>query len=693
MPSNASIGAAEVNDLQLKRAIVEESMSTLSRARVEFYSDDTPVDLTKLVGKPFSIEMDVTDTEKRKFMGSVVEAEFLGYEEDAGLYRVEVRPWLWFLTRTRDCRVFQDVSTVDVVMSILGDLGFSAHVTRKLSKSYSVRPFCLQYRETDFDFISRLMEEDGIYYFFDNTGGTEKLVLADGRGSHSPMPVASTFEVDAMGGANSVFRNELIFGLSAKKRVTTGKVTLKDYDFEAPKKDLTVLRTIAKGTHSRTDYEAYDYPGRYRANPVGETYARVGMEAEASRYETWTGAGTVGNITVGHTVTITGEDHTGGVTKFLVTEATHYLQANPGSTERESGPGQLGEPLQFDPDNKDHYRCVFDVVPESEPYQPARVTAWPEIPGIQTAVVVGPKGEEIYTDKYGRVKIQFHWDREGKNDEKSSVWVRAMSPWGGKNWGMVAVPRIGQEVVVQFEEGNPDRPVVIGMLYNADNMPPYGLPANMTQSGVKTNSSKGGGGFNELMFEDKKGDELVRFQSEKDYRQIVKNNAEITIGLEKKDKGDLVQTIHRHKTETLKTGDMTFTVQDGNEARTIAKNQTQDIGKNQTENIGESRTQTIGKNSSVTIGQNSDIAVGKNMDLKVSSNLKETVGQNIEITAGMKILLKVAGSSIEISPKGIEMKGPMITIQANAMLEAKAPMTQVKGDTLLILKGMMTLIN
>jgi type VI secretion system secreted protein VgrG len=303
-------------------------------------------------------------------------------------------------------------------------------------------------------------------------------------------------------------------------------------------------------------------------------------------------------------------------------------------------------------DEADNYLCAFEAVVGAEPFRATQRTAQPNVPGVQTAVVVGPDGQQIHTDKHGRIRVRFHWDPLGqgetaaKRNDELTCWTRVMQPWTGADWGMIAVPRIGQEVVVQFENGDPDRPVIIGMMYNGDTMPPYALPENMTMSGVKTRTLDGGADeFNELVMEDKKGKEYVRLQSQRDYTEIIKNNAVITIGVEHKDPGDLTQTVHNDKTETIGgkstltvTGNLTETVEQGNYAH------------------------------------------------------KTSTGK-ITIEAMQSIELKVAGSTVKIDPSGVTIKGPMIELEAQGMVEVKAPMTTVEGSGLLILKGGLTMIN
>ncbi|MDO9526364.1 MAG: type VI secretion system tip protein TssI/VgrG [Gemmobacter sp.] len=668
--------------LQLRCAIVEEALSTLTLTRIEVLHRDRALPLAKLVGRSADILLP-HDSGIRKFLGVCVSAEYLGIYRGHGRYLLEVRPRLWFLTRARDCRVYQDKTTPDVVQDILGTYGFSAHLEKRLSQTFEARDYCLQYRETDFAFLSRLMEEEGIYYFFDHVGDTEKLVLADAVSAHKTVAGKAVIEfVEGLNVAGS--EKDHIYDIAAIEQVTTGKVSLDDYNFETPGQDLISARAMERGTHNFAKYEAYDYPGHYRKSALGETRARVQMEAEALRYQTWRAAGNMRWLGTGNTFGVTGHPHTQDETQFMVTAATHYIQTDP----QEADPGD-GKGLRMPDGDHEAYHCMFRFIPAKTQYRAELSTPWPEIAGVQTAVVVGPKGEEIHTDKYGRVRIQFHWGRLGKLNEKSSVFVRTMMPWTGKSWGMVAIPRIGQEVVVQFEEGNPDRPIIVGMLYNADNMPPWKLPDNMTQSGVKTNSSKGGGGYNELMLEDKKGAELVRFQAEKDYVQTVKNDATITVGLEKKDKGDMSLTVHRHLTETLKTGDHTFMVEDGNQTIGIKKNKTEKIEGNAALTVTGNVTETVEKgNVSHTVAKGNE-----DLLLKMGDFSLETKLGSVKITAMKDITLTVGKNSIVINQMGVTVTGMMVTVEAKAMLEAKSPMTQVKGDGMLILKGGLTMIN
>ncbi|MEM6372385.1 MAG: type VI secretion system tip protein TssI/VgrG, partial [Pseudomonadota bacterium] len=330
------------------------------------------------------------------------------------------------------------------------------------------------------------------------------------------------------------------------------------------------------------------------------------------------------------------------------------------------------------------------VIPKTEQYRAPFRTAWPRDMGLQTAVVTGPSGEEIYTDKYGRIKVQFHWDRLGQKDENTTCWVRVVMPWTGKNWGMISIPRIGQEVVIQFEEGDPDRPICTGMLYNADTMPPYALDANKTQTGIKTRSSKEGAAsnYNELVFEDKKDEEFIRMHSEKDYFQTIENNAVIMIGQDKMDPGDLTQTIYHTKTETIETGDHIFSVSEGNQEIFVKTDHTEKIEGEAEQTITGNYTQTIEDGDvtrEVSSGNEDHTLPSGDYTMDVSSG-------TISITAGTEISLTVGSSNITIDSSGVSISGTMVSMEGSASADVDSPATTVSGQ-LVTIDGSTTMIN
>ncbi|MFV0360824.1 type VI secretion system Vgr family protein [Tropicimonas sp.] len=678
----------------LVAAKIGEKLGRPTETTIEFVANNRTIDLNEIVGTTVRLKLgkrqaeNAPDTE-RAFAGLCVSAGFLG--EHAGLahFTAELRPPVWMLSLSRNSRVFQDMTAPEIVKQVLGEYGLSGDITDKLSDSYPVRGLCVQYRESDLDFLHRLMEEEGIYYFMTPDEPDGKLVLADDAGAHDPVEGGGVPFIDL----ESRNRRQLehLFEWDSSQRVTTGKVTLNDYNFLTPRADLKSLVSIATGTHQRREIEAYEYPGHYGDTGDGDRYARIRMEQNALRYRQWSGAGNASVIAIGGTFTLEDAPRKEDGTEFMVTQATHYLQLDPKSAEALGVSKVTDAAILFGDDNQDPYRVRLNAVPKGVPYRSPMRTPWPEVAGVHSAVVTGPAGEEIHTDKYGRIRIQFQWDRDGKRDENSTCWARCMMPWTGKNWGMIALPRVGQEVVVQFEEGNPDRPLIVGMVYNADTMPPYALPGNKTQSGIKTRSSKSGttDNFNELRFEDKKGGEEIYFHAERDFTQVVENDARIDVGLDKKDKGDMALTVHRHLDETLRTGDHTFTVEDGN--------QTISISKDQTETVEGKLTQTVTGNvtGKVRQGNRSWTLDSGNESLTISKgdySVKTSLGK-ITMEAMQSIEFKVGGNSVKIDQTGVTIKGTMIRISAQAMLKASAAMTRVSGSGIVIVQGGLIKIN
>lgn len=614
---------------------VHERISAIPTFDVDFWCEDSKLALEDIVGETMHIVAgDDAGSKKRFFRGTCTSAEFVGKLDVGGHFKAIVRPWLWYLTRRTDLRIFQNEKVSDIIMKVIDEHGFSGSIVNKLSETYEPREYCVQYRETDFDFISRLMEEEGIYYFFQHAGDTEKMVLADGPSAHQDVPAPSTLKYLPYHARSTVeVVDPFVFAWSGAEQIRSGKVSLDDYDFEKSRGDLAKVSNIQAGKYSREADVRYDYPGRYRTNSRGDKYVKVRREADAIQHHVVRGMSDAINLEVGGKVTvkdlIRSKDPADPANVMLIECHHDILQLQAGS------PEYFGDMLKelltsgIGAEHEEPHIVQFSAIDAEKQYRAPQVTPWPKVGGIHTAVVTGPSGEEIHTDPFGRIKVQFHWDLDGQNDEKTTCWVRTMMPWTGKNWGAIAIPRIGQEVVIDFEEGDPDRPLCVGMLYNDKTMPPYKLPDNKTQSGVKTNSSLGGGGFNELMFEDKKGSELVRFQAEKDYKQIVKNDAEITVGLEKKDKGDLKLTVHNDYETIVKQGDMSV-----------------------------------------------DVKMGK-----------------ITVTAMKSIEFKVGGSSIFMDSQSIAIKSPTIDVKGSAKVDVGSPMTTVKGDMLLVLNGKLVKIN
>jgi type VI secretion system secreted protein VgrG len=487
-----------------------EVVSTLFHLQAELLGRDEHADFDAIVGKNVTISIAAGGGD-RYLNGIVSRFVQRGTVGRHAHYRAEVVPWLWFLTRTTDCRIFQKKSVPDIAKQLFGEYGLTDY-RFQLTGTYEPREYCVQYRETDYAFIARLLEDEGIFYFFQHENGKHTLVIADNPRAHEGCPVLD--QVRFIHEQESLGDDDVVTLWEKEQEIRPGKSSHTDYCFETPKID---LMASASGADTR-GLEFYDYPACAADRDHTEALARIRQQEIDTDRVVFHGEGFVRSFTPGCKFTLRS---VGATTAFdgayVLTGVQHT--ANESYAEGEEAP-------------EISYRNTFTCIPSSTPYRPPRITRRPSVQGIQTAVVVGPANEEIFVDEYGRVKVQFHWDREGKWDENSSCWIRVSHDWAGKNWGMVSIPRIGQEVIVSFLEGDPDQPLITGRVYNAEQMPPYDLPANRTQSGIKSRTTLGGtpSNFNELRFEDKKGGEEVLLHAEKNWTIAVKNAEAETVG-------------------------------------------------------------------------------------------------------------------------------------------------------------------
>src|SRR5215831_5810 len=446
-----------------------EAISHLFHFDLDLLSENESLKFQDLVGKNVTLRIFDAEGAERYWNGFI--SRFSQGSQDRRLtsYRAQMVPWLWFLTRTSDCRIFQNKTVPDIIEKIFSDLKFKDYELR-LYGNFAPRDYCVQYRESDFNFVSRLMEEEGIYYFFKHEQNKHTLVLANDPAAHEACRGQKTARYDFRGGA--VTYEDVITEWHHEEEFRTGAWAQTDYNFETPSTNLAVT------VNGNNPYEIYEYPGEYRVRADGDRLAKIRLQEQTARTSVSQGASGCRHFTSGFQFTLQDHYRKDLNTSYLLTVVRHA--ATQGSYEA----GGTSEELS--------YRNSFECMPFSIPYRPQRVTPQPFVQGCQTAVVVGPGGEEIYTDKYGRVKVQFHWDREGKKNENSSCWVRVSQGWAGSKWGSIFIPRMGQEV-------------------------PYSLPDEQTKSTVKSMSSKGGAGFNEIRFEDKKGSEEIFVHAEKDY--------------------------------------------------------------------------------------------------------------------------------------------------------------------------------
>ena len=611
-----------------------------------------------VVGEKISITLHLPDGTPRYVSGYV--SRFTQGGTDHRLfthYHAQVVPWLWFLTRQADCRIFQNMAVPDIISQVFNLFDFK-DFRLSLKGTYSPLEYCVQYRETSFNFVSRLMEEYGIFYYFDHsTEGKHTMVLAD-QSSTLPKCPSSPISYDTeVGGLDDP---EVINNWHVGQEVRTGKYTVTDYNFTTPSTSLLANDPTVVGLAASRPLELFDYPGLYTTKDEGDTVAKVRMQEEEAAYMVVSGAGTCRGLMSGYSFELKNHYRSDQNTNYVATEVRHFASAGQsyttaGTTEQET------------------YSNNFTCIPASVTYRPPRVTPKPFVQGPQPALVVGKSGEEIWVDKYGRVIVQFYWDRLGQKNENSSCWIRTSQPWAGGNWGAMWIPRIGQEVLVSFLEGDPDRPVITGRVYNADQMPPYALPDYQTRSTFMSRSSKGGGAsnYNELRFEDLKGKEQIFMNAEKDMDVRVENDSREFIGANR----HLIVTANQQEQVQA---DKHLHVQ-GNHFEKVEGNMSLQVTQNQMETVTGNKSLAVTGNQSERVTGNVSLAVTGKQDVsnmayavKSDTTIHLNAGMSAVIEAGVALTLKVGGSTIDFNPAGVFITGTMVFINSGSA-PASAP--------------------
>jgi type VI secretion system secreted protein VgrG len=710
-----------------------EGVSQLFRYTLDLIAEkEKEVSFDKLVGQAVTVRLDLAGNKGKRYWNGICAG--FGKGETGKIfsqYQMVVVPKIWLLTHVTQSRIFQQINVPDILKKVLK--GYD--VEYKLVGTFEKREYCVQYRETDFNFASRLMEEEGIYYYFKHDNGSHKMVVANTPDGHEKLP----------NGDKLVFHRyerfsrseDNIYEWCKKQELTTGKATLWDHHFQIPHKKLDATKPtkasvkVGEVTHklvleANAELEMYDYPGRYaqrfdgidkgggeqpaelaKVNKDNVRTCDIRIQEQNSPAVVIHGASACRQVQVGHKFTfdIEPDDPQGQVLKgkgdYVFTSIQHSA--------RVSSNYMAGEWGSFS------YNNTFTCIPYDLPFRPPRKSPKPIIHGTQTAVVTGPSGEEIFTDKYGRIKVQLHWDREGKYDGNSSCWLRVASTWCGRNWGFLQIPRIGQEVIVDFLEGDPDRPIVIGSVWNPDQMPAYKLPDEKTKSYVKTNSSLGGVGYNEIRFEDKKGQEQIYIHGERnvDIRirnekmEIVNNHSHLIVGGVDATTGkncvadhretiwqDRHTNIKRHKEEHIE-GSMKLMIGHGKSENPgnldiviekvkkelieddshlhVKKNWLILIDKVLSLIAGDIKVAVkgstgvdfskdamtkVGGSSSMDVGKDSKSKIGGTQSLDVGKDLQEKVGKNYAMDAGTEIHLKGGQKVIIEAGMQLSLKGP-----------------------------------
>jgi type VI secretion system secreted protein VgrG len=612
------------NELLLESFTGTEGMSRLFSFQLELLSENHRIPFERILGQPISFGvLGAEGEEPRHFHGIVTAFTQLPDTTRLARYRATVSPGVWTLTRKQNCRMFQGVSAIEIVSSLLAGVDFVSEVHGK----FDIREFCVQYRESDFNFISRLLEEEGVFYFFRFERGSHKLVLSDSPASHRDMPGGKTMIYDE--GEGGVRETGRIFNWVKTQQLGAGKYSLNDYCYGIPATRLEVHQSSAGSLqvgHVTHDLKAggderlefYDYPGRYGlrtqaggagSRRIGDKLAQVGIEGLEVAQFAIHGDSDIFRLTPGFRFGLTRHPHADG--DYVLTSATHSGREGGFHSAREIG--------------ENHYGNMFECIPTGLPFRPPRTAMKPVVQGCQTAVVVGPAGEDIYTDDSGRIKVQFHWDRSSTD----SCWIRVASFWAGNAWGAVHIPRIGQEVVVDFLEGDPDCPIVVGSVYNALNRPPYDLPANKTQSGIKSRTSVNGGpaNYNEIRFEDKKGKELISIHAEKDLLTEVEHDEDRKVD-------------HDRKTN-------------------VANDEKHEVGNNLTITVAAKRDTTIGANDTGTVRGSRSVTIVGSDSLKAASRDTKLMGSDSVTAAGE---VSITAPSVTINAGMIKLNAAMVTV-------------------------------
>ncbi len=603
----------------------EENVSQLFSYQIELISEDPELDHDKIIGKKACVGIKHSDGSSKRYFHGHVSQFWQGEPEDRYYnYHATLVPWLWFLTLTQDCRIYQDKTVPEVVKDVFDRYGFSDYDFSGIRLNHARWEYCVQYRESSFTFVSRLLEMEGIYYWFKHEADRHVLMLGDHSSSHQDLDYQSEFRYERSEGVGVRHSDDSVWNWTPRKSVRPGKYTHDEYHFQKPKprgKDLLRVTTeTGKSAGADKRFEVYDFPGEFEDRSEGEEYGAYRQEElEADQHEL-EGESNCRAFTPGFKIKL-GEHYQGKQNdQYLITHVSHTAHE--------------GSVYFGDPEGGANYSNSFRCIPAKTQYRPKRSTHKHQMRGMQSGIVTGPGGEEIYCDSYGRIKVQFNWDRLGQYNENSSCWLRVMQPWAGANWGQIWVPRIGQEVVISFFEGDPDRPFVIGGLYNEDSPPPYGLPDNQTRMGVKTRSSKGGGpdNFNELRFEDKKGDELLLLHAERDMDVSVERHL---CELVEENRNEVIQGNHKEKVE------------------------------------GEYHLQVDGVRNTKISGKDS-LDVGGDLHIKAGGDIVLEAGGSVHIKGGMKVVLEApmtvtmicGGNFVNASIANVAISGTMVMINS-----------------------------
>ncbi|MCR2747162.1 type VI secretion system Vgr family protein [Limnobacter parvus] len=650
-------GSAPLDEVHFRSARLHEALSENSTGTVYLESDSATLNADDFLGKNLCLAFETREQSKRYFDGVIVEMEQVSMATGGRCaYRLELKSWTWLLGKNQEFRVYQNKNIPAIVAEVIARHGHPS--VRFIDRSIGAKrvwEYVVQYGESDLNFIRRILEQEGVYFYFENANNSHTLVLIDSSTAHASFPGYDSLTYDPAAQGGRLTPQEIIASMAMRKSIEPPRHAHTDYNFKTPSSSLLV-NSQGKAESYNSAFEVFEYPGEYENEGEGAHYSQLRHEEAQARQLVFNASTAARGVSAGYLLKTVCKDNPAFSKSLLIVSTRIGIH----ESEPEANGGAQSD---FD--------CQFEAIESSQPFRPERKTRKPQVRGPLPALVVGPEGREIHTDEFGRIKIQFYWDRYGLRNENSSCWVRVASLSAGKGWGFVAIPRIGQEVVVSFEDGDPDRPLVTGMSFNAEQTPPYSLPGNKTVSGLRSQSSEKGSpsNFNELRFDDKLGSEYVWFQAEKDYMSLIKNNSSTEI------RGNSNSLLHGNLIEEIKA-DVSRTVlgqvsQQIDKALSLTAND--DVlatvqGLFSLMNNGQITISTAGQCSLKSRGSTDVDAVGNlNLSTDMLGNVKAGVG--LKLSAGLFMSLNVGASSIVMTPVGIKISSPSITYGGGAEAE------------------------
>ncbi len=626
-----------------------EYISDLFEYQIEVLSQNHSIQPEDLIGK--TVTVTIQNELERKFNGYVNKFVYGEVKADnLRSYRLTVVPWLWFLSKTNNHRIFQEMTTKDIVSEVFMDYQFN-DFNFAASGNSNLREYCVQYNESSLDFVSRLLEEDGIAYYFEQADDKHILHLVDEKNAYQEFAETDLTYSKGNQPNTQLTRWEHVY------EFRKGAWSLNDYDFKTPKKAQLQTTATTSSYANVKNFEHYEYGPYFDFSGIKDL-SKKRIEAEETNIDIIEASSNCSSFYAGGRFNLANHSVDQELGGYIITAIRHrafddsYLAGNESQSE---------------------YGNDFTCIPDSVYYRPPVVHKKQIMNGPQSALVVGPSGEEIYIDNDWRIKVQFYWDRDGQKDENSTCFLRVIQPWAGNGWGTTFIPRIGMEVIVNFLDGDPDRPIITGSVYNGDNLPPF---SSKTQSGIRTRSSKGGStaNCNEFRFDDLKGSEQIYTHAEKNMDTEVENNE--------------THSVDNNRTKTIGVNETSSIGK--NRDKSVGENQSEAIGKNKSISVGTNHTETIGKNKMLDVGANHTESIGKDMSLSVGKNLSESigtnhtidVGKNFALSAGDSIVLKTGSASISMKKNGdITIKGKNISVKGSGKINIKASSTvAIKGS-------------